>query len=109
MFIVMYFVKHLSWDVPKASEVKTIGSMVLMSEFLQVTTLVTKTGAVTEILRFILKTQIHPSLCKPVMFYFISDDLQEAKKLLAKMKYFANLEDKLKAKKIPSWCCLFSY
>lgn len=42
------------------------------------------------------------SLCKPVMFYFISDDLQEAKKLLAKMKYFANLEDKLKQKKVPS-------
>lgn len=36
------------------------------------------------------------------MFYFISDDLEEAKKLLAKMKYFANLEDKLKAKKVPS-------
>uniref|UniRef100_A0A8C3J8S7 HscB mitochondrial iron-sulfur cluster cochaperone n=1 Tax=Calidris pygmaea TaxID=425635 RepID=A0A8C3J8S7_9CHAR len=32
----------------------------------------------------------------------IKDDLQEAKKLLAKMKYFANLEDKLKNKKIPS-------
>lgn len=72
------------------------------SESLQVTTLGTKTGAVTEILRFILKMQIHLSLCKPVMFYFILDDLQEAKKLLGKMKYFANLEDKLKAKKIPS-------
>jgi len=33
---------------------------------------------------------------------FLADDLQEAKKLLAKMKYFANLEDKLKNKKIPS-------
>ncbi|KAM6378010.1 iron-sulfur cluster co-chaperone protein HscB isoform 2-T2 [Pluvialis apricaria] len=32
----------------------------------------------------------------------IKDDLQEAKKLLAKMKYFANLEDKLNNKKIPS-------
>ncbi|XP_061226883.1 iron-sulfur cluster co-chaperone protein HscB isoform X2 [Neopsephotus bourkii] len=32
----------------------------------------------------------------------IKDDLQEAKKLLAKMKYFANLKDKLKNKKIPS-------
>uniref|UniRef100_A0A7M4ET50 HscB mitochondrial iron-sulfur cluster cochaperone n=1 Tax=Crocodylus porosus TaxID=8502 RepID=A0A7M4ET50_CROPO len=31
-----------------------------------------------------------------------SYDLQEAKKLLAKMKYFANLEDKVKSKKIPS-------
>ncbi|KAM6403843.1 iron-sulfur cluster co-chaperone protein HscB isoform 2-T2 [Rhynochetos jubatus] len=30
----------------------------------------------------------------------IKDDLQEAKKLLAKMKYFANLEDKLKNRKI---------
>uniref|UniRef100_A0A7M4EU82 HscB mitochondrial iron-sulfur cluster cochaperone n=1 Tax=Crocodylus porosus TaxID=8502 RepID=A0A7M4EU82_CROPO len=37
-----------------------------------------------------------------VCFYFILDDLQEAKKLLAKMKYFANLEDKVKSKKIPS-------
>lgn len=72
-----------------------------MSESLQLTTPGTKTGAVTEILRFILKMQIHLSLCK-LVFYFISDDLQEAKKLLAKMKYFANLEDKLKAKKIPS-------
>lgn len=34
--------------------------------------------------------------------HFLADDLQEAKKLLAKMKYFANLEDKLKNKKIPS-------
>ncbi|XP_027747918.1 iron-sulfur cluster co-chaperone protein HscB, mitochondrial isoform X2 [Empidonax traillii] len=33
---------------------------------------------------------------------FEKDDLQEAKKLLGKMKYFANLEDKLKTKKIPS-------
>ncbi|XP_032561322.1 iron-sulfur cluster co-chaperone protein HscB [Chiroxiphia lanceolata] len=33
---------------------------------------------------------------------FERDDLQEAKKLLGKMKYFANLEDKLKTKKIPS-------
>ncbi|XP_019394912.1 PREDICTED: iron-sulfur cluster co-chaperone protein HscB, mitochondrial, partial [Crocodylus porosus] len=33
---------------------------------------------------------------------FERDDLQEAKKLLAKMKYFANLEDKVKSKKIPS-------
>ncbi|XP_065425017.1 iron-sulfur cluster co-chaperone protein HscB isoform X1 [Chrysemys picta bellii] len=33
---------------------------------------------------------------------FISDDLQEAKKLLAKMKYFENLEDKVKSKKNPS-------
>nr|XP_034953913.1 iron-sulfur cluster co-chaperone protein HscB isoform X2 [Zootoca vivipara] len=33
---------------------------------------------------------------------FIADDLQEAKKHLAKMKYFANLEEKLKEKKIPS-------
>ncbi|NWQ77605.1 HSC20 protein, partial [Columbina picui] len=37
-----------------------------------------------------------------VMFSFISDDLQEAKKLLGKMKYFANLEDKLKKKQLPS-------
>uniref|UniRef100_A0A674JFU3 HscB mitochondrial iron-sulfur cluster cochaperone n=1 Tax=Terrapene triunguis TaxID=2587831 RepID=A0A674JFU3_9SAUR len=33
---------------------------------------------------------------------FISDDLQEAKKLLNKMKYFENLEDKVKSKKNPS-------
>ncbi|NXW86590.1 HSC20 protein, partial [Alopecoenas beccarii] len=52
--------------------------------------------------KFILKVKIQPSLFKLVMFYFISDDLQEAKKLLGKMKYFANLEDKLKKKKIPS-------
>ncbi|KAJ6656620.1 hypothetical protein lerEdw1_003507, partial [Lerista edwardsae] len=33
---------------------------------------------------------------------FDRGDLQEAKRLLAKMKYFANLEDKVKAKKVPS-------
>ncbi|XP_066466072.1 iron-sulfur cluster co-chaperone protein HscB [Tiliqua scincoides] len=33
---------------------------------------------------------------------FDQGDLQGAKKLLAKMKYFANLEDKLKAKKVSS-------
>ncbi|NXD12607.1 HSC20 protein, partial [Nothocercus nigrocapillus] len=41
-------------------------------------------------------------LTKEVTATFERDDLQEAKKLLAKMKYFANLEDKLKNKKIPS-------
>ncbi|KAF4790597.1 iron-sulfur cluster co-chaperone protein HscB [Turdus rufiventris] len=41
-------------------------------------------------------------LTKEVAAAFERDDLQEAKKLLAKMKYFANLEDKLKAKKVPS-------
>lgn len=60
------------------------------------------TIAVNEILRSILKMKTQSSLCKLVIFYFISDDLQEAKKLLAKMKYFANLEDKLKNKKMPS-------
>lgn len=61
-----------------------------------------ETIAVNEILRSILKMKTQSSLCKLVIFYFISDDLQEAKKLLAKMKYFANLEDKLKNKKMPS-------
>uniref|UniRef100_A0A803YS78 HscB mitochondrial iron-sulfur cluster cochaperone n=2 Tax=Meleagris gallopavo TaxID=9103 RepID=A0A803YS78_MELGA len=41
-------------------------------------------------------------LTEEVTAAFERDDLQEAKKLLAKMKYFANLEDKLKNKKIPS-------
>ncbi|XP_042661003.1 iron-sulfur cluster co-chaperone protein HscB [Tyto alba] len=41
-------------------------------------------------------------LTKEVTAAFERGDLQEAKKLLAKMKYFANLEDKLKNKKIPS-------
>lgn len=41
-------------------------------------------------------------LTKEVTAAFERDDLQEAKKLLAKMKYFANLEDKLKNKKMPS-------
>ncbi|TRZ23127.1 hypothetical protein HGM15179_003981 [Zosterops borbonicus] len=41
-------------------------------------------------------------LTKEVTAAFERDDLEEAKKLLAKMKYFANLEDKLKAKKVPS-------
>ncbi|XP_064025020.1 iron-sulfur cluster co-chaperone protein HscB isoform X2 [Pogoniulus pusillus] len=40
-------------------------------------------------------------LTKEVAAAFERDDLQEAKKLLAKMKYFANLEDKLKQKKVP--------
>lgn len=33
--------------------------------------------------------------------HLIVGDLQKAKQLLAKMKYFANLEDKVKAKKVP--------
>ncbi|XP_042721842.1 iron-sulfur cluster co-chaperone protein HscB [Lagopus leucura] len=41
-------------------------------------------------------------LTEEVTAAFERGDLQEAKKLLAKMKYFANLEDKLKNKKIPS-------
>ncbi|NXH43517.1 HSC20 protein, partial [Dicaeum eximium] len=41
-------------------------------------------------------------LTREVTSAFERDDLQEAKKLLAKMKYYANLEDKLKAMKIPS-------
>ncbi|XP_033030235.1 iron-sulfur cluster co-chaperone protein HscB [Lacerta agilis] len=41
-------------------------------------------------------------LIKDVSRAFEHDDLQEAKKHLAKMKYFANLEEKLKKKKIPS-------
>lgn len=57
-------------------------------------------------LRFILKMKILPPWSIIVCIFlshFLADDLQEAKKLLAKMKYFANLEDKLKNKKIPSW------
>ncbi|XP_050780021.1 iron-sulfur cluster co-chaperone protein HscB isoform X2 [Gopherus flavomarginatus] len=38
-------------------------------------------------------------LTKDVSKAFERDDLQEAKKLLAKMKYFENLEDKVKSKK----------
>ncbi|NXA37313.1 HSC20 protein, partial [Eudromia elegans] len=41
-------------------------------------------------------------LTKEVTTAFERDDLQEAKKVLAKMKYFANLEDKLRNKKTPS-------
>ncbi|NWW42864.1 HSC20 protein, partial [Pedionomus torquatus] len=41
-------------------------------------------------------------LTREVTAAFERDDLQEAKLLLAKMKYFANLEDKLKNKKVPS-------
>uniref|UniRef100_A0A8D0KRD6 HscB mitochondrial iron-sulfur cluster cochaperone n=1 Tax=Strix occidentalis caurina TaxID=311401 RepID=A0A8D0KRD6_STROC len=41
-------------------------------------------------------------LTKEVTAAFERGDLQEAKKFLAKMKYFANLEDKVKHKKIPS-------
>ncbi|XP_074777461.1 iron-sulfur cluster co-chaperone protein HscB [Athene noctua] len=41
-------------------------------------------------------------LTREVTAAFERGDLQEAKKFLAKMKYFANLEDKVKHKKIPS-------
>ncbi|NXT03141.1 HSC20 protein, partial [Jacana jacana] len=41
-------------------------------------------------------------LTEEVTAAFERDDLQEAKKLLTKLKYFANLEDKLKKKKMPS-------
>ncbi|NWH79261.1 HSC20 protein, partial [Piaya cayana] len=60
-----------------------------------------KNEAVLEEIETLIKGRIQPFLCQLVMLYFIADDLQEAKKLLAKMKYFANLEDKLKDKKIP--------
>ncbi|NXY50512.1 HSC20 protein, partial [Ceuthmochares aereus] len=62
-----------------------------------------KNEAILEEIETLIKgrlLKIQPSLCKLVMLYFVADDLQEAKKLLAKMKYFANLEDKLKNKKI---------
>lgn len=56
LFIVTCLVEHLIWGVPKPSEIKTIGSMVLIvSESLQLTALSTEAGAVTKILRFILK------------------------------------------------------
>uniref|UniRef100_A0A8C4JWX9 HscB mitochondrial iron-sulfur cluster cochaperone n=1 Tax=Dromaius novaehollandiae TaxID=8790 RepID=A0A8C4JWX9_DRONO len=57
-------------------------------------------GILEEIETFIKVKQ--EELTKEVTAAFERDDLQEAKKLLAKMKYFANLEDKLKNKKIPS-------
>uniref|UniRef100_A0A8D0GR59 Iron-sulfur cluster co-chaperone protein HscB n=1 Tax=Sphenodon punctatus TaxID=8508 RepID=A0A8D0GR59_SPHPU len=41
-------------------------------------------------------------LTKDISKAFERDDLQEAKKLLAKMKYFANLMEKVKSKKTPS-------
>ncbi|XP_048369849.1 iron-sulfur cluster co-chaperone protein HscB [Sphaerodactylus townsendi] len=41
-------------------------------------------------------------LAKDVAQAFDQDDLQKAKRVLAKMKYFANLEEKVKSKKIPS-------
>ncbi|KAM9281556.1 iron-sulfur cluster co-chaperone protein HscB [Morus bassanus] len=60
-----------------------------------------KNEAILEEIETLIKVK-QEELTKEVTAAFERDDLQEAKKLLAKMKYFANLEDKLKNKKIPS-------
>ncbi|XP_075023551.1 iron-sulfur cluster co-chaperone protein HscB isoform X2 [Calonectris borealis] len=60
-----------------------------------------KNEAILEDIETLIKVK-QEELTKEVTAAFERDDLQEAKKLLAKMKYFANLEDKLKNKKIPS-------
>ncbi|XP_069726745.1 iron-sulfur cluster co-chaperone protein HscB [Phaenicophaeus curvirostris] len=59
-----------------------------------------KNEATLEEIETLIKVK-QEELTKAVAAAFEQDDLQEAKKLLAKMKYFANLEDKLKNKKIP--------
>ncbi|XP_038619029.1 iron-sulfur cluster co-chaperone protein HscB isoform X3 [Tachyglossus aculeatus] len=41
-------------------------------------------------------------LTEDVSRAFEQDDLQKAKELLTKMRYFSNLEEKVKIKKIPS-------
>lgn len=63
---------------------------------------VLKTEVEQNLNKIICFTDRQEELTKEVTAAFERDDLQEAKKLLAKMKYFANLEDKLKNKKIPS-------
>ncbi|XP_053938036.1 iron-sulfur cluster co-chaperone protein HscB [Cuculus canorus] len=60
-----------------------------------------KNEAILEEIETLIKVK-QEELTKAVAAAFEQDDFQEAKKLLAKMKYFANLEDKLKNKKIPS-------
>ncbi|NXX94446.1 HSC20 protein, partial [Centropus bengalensis] len=60
-----------------------------------------KNEAILEEIETLIKGK-QEELTKAVAAAFERNDLQEAKKLLAKMKYFANLEDKLKNKKIPS-------
>ncbi|XP_008946252.1 PREDICTED: iron-sulfur cluster co-chaperone protein HscB, mitochondrial, partial [Merops nubicus] len=60
-----------------------------------------KNEAILEEIETLIKVK-QEELIEEVTAAFERDDLQEAKKLLAKMKYFANLEDKLKNKKIPS-------
>ncbi|NXF71701.1 HSC20 protein, partial [Sclerurus mexicanus] len=60
-----------------------------------------KNEAIFEEIETLIKVK-QEELTREVTAAFERDDLQEAKKLLGKMKYFANLEDKLKSKKIPS-------
>ncbi|NXF48343.1 HSC20 protein, partial [Oceanites oceanicus] len=60
-----------------------------------------KNEAILEDIETLIKVK-QEELTKELTAAFERADLQEAKKLLAKMKYFANLEDKLKNKKIPS-------
>lgn len=36
-----------------------------------------------------------------LIFLFISDNFEKAKELLTKMRYFSNIEEKIKLKKIP--------
>ncbi|NXM32436.1 HSC20 protein, partial [Oxyruncus cristatus] len=60
-----------------------------------------KNGGIIEEIETLIKVK-QEELTRELTAAFERDDLQEAKKLLGKMKYFANLEDKLKSKKIPS-------
>ncbi|XP_065548908.1 iron-sulfur cluster co-chaperone protein HscB isoform X2 [Lathamus discolor] len=60
-----------------------------------------KSDSILEEIDTLIKVK-QEELTREVAAAFERDDLQEAKKLLAKMKYFANLKDKLKNKKIPS-------
>ncbi|XP_054851983.1 iron-sulfur cluster co-chaperone protein HscB [Eublepharis macularius] len=57
-------------------------------------------GAREEMENYIAAKQ--EELTKDVSQAFDQDDLQKAKKVLAKMKYFANLEETVKRKKVPS-------
>ncbi|XP_060105177.1 iron-sulfur cluster co-chaperone protein HscB [Heteronotia binoei] len=74
-----------------------------LSEIMEINEKLTETNnedATEEMESYIAAKQ--EELAKDVGQAFDQDDFQKAKKILAKMKYFANLEEKVKKKKLPS-------
>ncbi|XP_075290439.1 iron-sulfur cluster co-chaperone protein HscB isoform X3 [Opisthocomus hoazin] len=97
-----YFSAELN-GVEPAQETDCDADSVFLTEIMEINEKLAepKNEDILEEIETLIKVK-QEELTKEVTAAFERDDLQEAKNLLAKMKYFANLEDKLKNKKIPS-------